>query len=322
MKIKYSNPASGIILPYLKTGITWMLCLLSFTTMQTSCSSDDEQESTEQPTDGPKLRQLTITEVPITRAELTDDGTSLSATWKKDDQATYFNLSTFTSSNIDYGPLTASSSAATSSFTGTVSCEENHKIALFYPATDPIISGTERGKFSITLSGQKGTLEDIATRYHYIYGVGEVTSVTETTASATISSMKSLLSMCKFTFKDEVTNDPIPVKTLQIGYGNNASIGYPQAATLYPFKKEGSVTSIVSMEDIKVNTDSPSGTLLTVSLESETSDGVYVMLLPCGNVDADDFFFSVTGSNGTYTGTAQAKLNAGKYYPVTLKLTK
>lgn len=305
MKIKYSNPASGIILPYLKTGITWMFCLLSFTTMQTSCSSDDEQESTEQPTDGPKLRQLTITGVPITRAELTDAGTSLSAKWKKDDQATYFNLSTFTSSNIDYGTLTASSSAATSSFTGTVSCEENHKIALFYPATDPIISGTERGKFSITLSGQKGTLDDIATRYHYVYGVGTVTSVTETTAYAAISQMRSLLSVCKFTFIDKDSNESIPVERLSIGYGDNASVGYPQTAMLKPGES-------------KVVAGAPSG-LLTIELDAETSDGVYVALLPC---EADDFYFSATGSKGTYSGTAQAKLSAGGYYPATLKLAK
>ena len=32
--------------------------------------------------------------------------------------------------------------------------------------------------------------------------------------------------------------------------------------------------------------------------------------------------FTVTGSSGTYTGTAKATLKAGKYYPVELILSK
>ena len=164
-----------------------MLCLLSSSILLTSCSSDDEDyespqtEDTGQRTDGRRLRQLTIADVPITRATLSDNTTTLGAAWTATDKATYFNLTSFTDGNMDKGTLTAASSGATSTFTGSVTCKKDDQIALIYPATEPATTGDNRGKFVISLSGQKGTLDDIATRFHYVYGVGQVKSVTEMT---------------------------------------------------------------------------------------------------------------------------------------------
>ena len=299
---------------YFKTAFIGMACLWAFSAVLTSCSSDDnESESTEQPTNGRKLRQLTITDVPITRATLTDNTTSLGATWSAGDKATYFNLSSFTSTVMDFGTLISSKEATESTFTGTVQCTQGDKIALFYPATDPSTTGNNRGTFAINLSGQKGTLEDVAKNYHYIYGVGEITSVTDNTANATIASMKSLLAVCKFTFKDkDNTNVGIPVKELTIGYGNDK---YPLAGTVKPSDNASSVVANPAAASTWTNP-------LTVTLVNEKVDGVYVALFPCGNASREEFHFTVTGSAGTYTGTATAKLNAGKFYPVTLKLTK
>ena len=289
-----------------------MVFLGAFSAVLTSCSSDDnESGSTEQPTDGRKLRQLTITDVPITRAMLTDNTTSLGATWSAGDKATYFNLSSYNSTVMHFGTLISSKEATKSTFTGTVQCTHGEKIALFYPATDPFTSGSDRGTFAINLSGQKGTLEDVAENYHYIYGVGEITSVTDNTANATIASMKSLLAVCKFTFKDK-DNVVIPVKELTIGYGNYK---YPLSGTVKPFDNASSVVA----NPAAANTWTIP---LTVTLKNEKMDGVYVALFPCGNESREEFHFTVTGSTGTYTGTATAKLNAGKFYPVTLNLTK
>lgn len=290
-------------------------CLFSFSVALTSCSSDEEQEPSP---DSRKLRQLTISEVPFTRATLKDNTTTLAAEWNEGDAATYFNLSSYNSSNMDYGSLIASSGAATSAFTGTVRCIAGDNLALLYPAAEPIILGSDRGMFPITLAGQKGTLEDIAANFHYTYGVGTVTSVTDGTANATISSMKSLLAVCKFTFKDG-ENNPIPVKRLEISYAEN----YPELGLLstdyYPLS--GKVKPAVDATTVVANPvgqgQSEGDAPLTINLDSETSDGVYVALFP---VTDKLFYFTVTNSIGTYTGTASAKLKAGKYYPVTLKL--
>ena len=293
---------------YFKTGIVGIICLLSFTTVPVSCSSDDDgSHDTEITDDGRKLCQLTIDEVPITRATLIDNTNVVGAKWTEGDKATIFNLKSFTSSNMDVGSLTAASSAATSSFSGKVKCTINDDLALIYPATYPIITGVDRGKFSISLDGQNGTLSDIATHFHYICGVGTVTEVTGNIAHATVSSMKSLLAVCKFKFIDKTTLKDIPVKTLRISY-EDASTGYPLTGKV-------ATNDFVAVAANQEEWTDP----LTVTLTTETSYSVYVALFPVKN---STFHFTVTNSSGTYTGTATATLNAGKYYPVELKLTK
>ncbi len=283
---------------------TSILTLLLLGIALVSCSSDDEQQ---QDTDGRKLRQLTIAEVPVTRATLSDSGSTLGAAWEAGDLATYFNVTTFKPDVMHSGVLTASASASTSAFTGTVYCTTHDMVALFYPHQDVPSQGTNRGKFTVNLAGQDGTLATIAKNFHYVYGVAEVTSVTENTANATISNMKSLLAVAKFTFTDGT--NPIPVKTLTINYGDEG-VGYPPTATVTP----SADVSNVSPAPVGSEEWNP----LTISLGSETTDGVYVALLP---ISKFDFHFSVTNSSGTYTGTAKATLKEGKYYPVELKLT-
>jgi hypothetical protein len=285
-----------------------------------ACSSD-EDELVEN-NDGRKLRQLTIAEVPVTkgaptsmRVKFTENSSSLDASWTKEDVATYFNVSSFSSVTMDYGKLTAASSTRTSMFQGSVNCNTGDKVALLYPAENPILSGTDRGKFSISLDGQKGTLEDIADHFHYVYGVAEVTSVTEQTATATIDNMQSLLAVCKFSFTDGSV--PIPVKTLTINYYDidyAAPMGYSLTAKFTPTADVSSL-SLTYAEQLTWDE-----TPLSVTLDEETTNGVYVALFsfsPTGYMH-----FSVTGSSGTYTGIAKATLKAGRYYPVTLKLTR
>ncbi len=285
----------------------WAFCLLSLSMALTSCSSDgDEPEGADS---GRKLRQLTISEVPLTRATLTDNTGSLGAAWKVGDEATLVNVSAIPQELL-YGYFTATSNAVTSSFTGSIGCIAQNKLALIYPKVEPQVGN---GTFTINLSGQKGTLDDVATNYHYVYGVGEVTSVTETTATATISPMRSLLAVAKFTFKD-ATNTVIPVKKLEISYGDKLSVGYPLSATVEPK---------LDPESLALTTQAQPWNPLIVTLNTETSDGVYVALFPCGELYSEDFFFSVTTAIGViYTGTASATLKAGKYYPVSLKLNK
>lgn len=274
-----------------------------------SCSSDDDGDyKTPENNDGRKQRQLTISEVPITRATLTDNSSTLGARWKAGDVATLVNVSAIPTEML-FGYFTATSDEEASSFTGSIDCDSLDMVALIYPQVTPAVGN---GQFTISLSGQKGTLEDLAERYHYVYGVGQVTSVTETTANASISTTQPLLAVAKFTFKD-ATDDAIPVKTLIINYGD-AEVGYPQSGTVTP---STNVANVVATPETQNEWD---GHPLIVNLDTETANGVYVTLFPLSTKDY--FHFTVTGSGGTYTGTASAKLQAGKYYPVNLKLTK
>ena len=61
-------------------------------------------------------------------------------------------------------------------------------------------------------------------------------------------------------------------------------------------------------------------TSLSVTLDTDTSEGVFVALFPYSPTGY--MHFTVTGSSGTYTGMAKATLKVGRYYPVTQKLTK
>ena len=290
-------------------GLGALACLMTMTAGLAACSSENEEPKQD---DGRKLRQLTIENVALTRATLTDNGSTLGAAWETGDAATYLNLSSLLAGGLRYGNLTSSSSAEYSTFTGSVYCGGGDKLALIYPTVSP--AGVA-GAFTINLSEQTGTLSNIAQRYHYVYGTGTVTSVTDGTATGTIESMKSLLAVCKFTFKDGSGN-PVPVKTLKISYGEDLGVGYPLSGSVIPAFNSGEVTA---------TPDAPSeSTPLAINLDSENAAGeVYVALFPCGSSSEKvTFYFSVTGSNGTYTGTANAYLIAGRFYPVTITLTK
>ena len=279
----------------------------------TACSGDD---SAPEPTDGVKVRRLTITQTDdnaATRATLTEDD-GLMAKWTAGDALTYCNLS-----RVDYdngeapysGGLTAASTAATSQFTGNVTCSAGDYLAVVYPAA----TFTTNSQYTIALSGQDGTLAGLATRFHYVYGRALVTAVTDAAVDATMPKMKSLLTVCKFSFVDKATNEAIPVKSLSISYGGDGSdVGkYPQTAT---------VAIGANTEQADVHAKGTTGTgALTVTC-STAQDAVYVALLP--TPAERTFSFTVSdGSGSTYTGTARATLAEGEYIAATgLKLTK
>jgi len=289
------------------------IALFALTAMLASCSSDDGER-----TDGRVPRRLTIAGVPMTRATLTEgDGSSLGAAWEAGDAATYFNVSSFKSDVMDCGTLMATGPGRTSAFSGTVCCSAGDAVALFYPQQEMATTGAYRGGFTLSLGGQKGTLTDIARRYHYVYGVAKVTSVTGGTAHATISNMEPLLSVCRFAFVDKASDADAPrtiaVKSLAIElFDNNFSsaIGYPQSATLSPTLATGTPALEYAGQD--------AWEPLSVTLDAETDGGVYVALFPYSPTGY--MRFTVTNSSGTYTGTAKATLEAGGYYNVRLKV--
>ena len=281
-----------------------------------SCSSGDD--TAPNPPDGRAMRQLTITDASAVSTRVAINADTYAATWETGDEATYFNLNT--QSGLWYGTLTATPTGspvgASASLSGTVYCTAGDYLAVIYPTVETIEQPSGKDAyFTIALSGQKGTLEDIGDHYHYVYGVGEVTSVDGNTASGTISNTKGLLSLCKFTFKKDAS--PVSVKTLQIGYGPNGAVGYPQTGQV-------TMSETDPIADVHVAADAPSGTPLTISLPDANPNPtgvVYVALFPGGYYDTqyDDrlvFHFTVSDGTNTYTGTKKAVLKEGKYYAV------
>lgn len=265
-----------------------------------ACSSDDSTTPQED-NNGRRMRQLTIKNVAMnTRAAI--NPSTYEATWETTDRPTYINLSLL-SSELRYGTLMPSAAGASTTLTGSVYCSMGDNIAIVLPTVEPVLPSGGDAYFTIDLNGQKGTLADIGARYHYIYGVGTVTSTDGGTATGTISNTKSLLSLCKFTFTHN--NSPVNVKSVQIGWGTGGAAGYPQT---------GTVSLLADPASVSAEAGDPSGPL-TVTLDEANAEGVvYVALFPCG--EKLTFHFTVSDGSNTYTATKHAKMLEGKYYEV------
>ena len=291
----------------------------------TACSGSDDDNATADDS-GARPRLLTITQTGAgTRATLTDnDGDALAASWKTGDKMSYRNITQLGEPfNSDYyGELTALSSAVTSSFSGTVTCAKDDDIAVVYPRKDADFNGMNKRQVTIDLAGQNGTLTKLANDYHYVCGVAKVTAITENTATAYMAEMKSLLSVCKFSFVDKSNSTPITVKSLDIQYYESEALkNYPLRGTLTANVSQNNVHAVASTSD--------TGTLAVATPEGGL-ETVYVALWPTFTGDNDfklytaTFHFTVTDiNNNTYTGKASAKLGEGEYVVATgLKLTK
>ncbi len=256
---------------------------------------------------------------PVKKATITDEGSTLLAEWKAGDAVSYCNLSRPDTYPLYLGTLTAASSGVKSDLNGDVTCTADDYLAVVYPSVDMSASSYEvgdgiHGRFTISLAGQDGTLSTLATHYHCVYGRAHVESVTGTTATATMDKMQSLLTICKFSFKDKATDAVLPINTLTISYGGAGSDAgkYPQSANV----EVTNLTTNTAAQAVAVAGSTP----LTITCPTEQSE-VYVALLP--ETASRIYNFTVTNDNGIYTGTAEAWLKKGEYVPATgLKLTK
>lgn len=257
----------------------------------------------------------------IPNATITDEGTTLLAEWKAGDAVSYCNLSRVNTPGEDLiiGTMTAASSGVKSDLNGDVECTADDYLAIVYPAVDMSTSTYSfgdgvHGKFTISLAGQDGSLDRLASNYHFVYGRAHVVSATESIAEATMDKMQSLLTICKFSFMDKTTNAAIPVKTLTISYGGAGSDAnkYPQSANV-------TVSNLTTNDEASAEASDVSAPL-TITCPSEQSE-VYVALLP--EMASRIYQFTVTNGTGTYSGTAEAHLKKGEYVPATgLKLIK
>ena len=287
-----------------------------------SCTSSDDETLVN---DGErKLRHLTITQVEndattrslfdLTRASLTENeaDNTLSASWTARDELSLCiltDLASYPSSSV--GTLTALLTAETSAFSTDIVCGNGDYIAVVYPKnkinTTPTINDVT---FSLDLTNQDGQLNTLANNYHFIYGLSKITTVTDNTASATIK-MNSLLTICKFSFKDNETGLLIPINTLSICYTDDGSFG---SAGTYP---ESAFIKVDNQLNVEFN-GNPGSYPLTIKCDGQKE--IYVALLPTSGTEQMSFGFSV---NKEYYGEAKAKLNTGEFVPaLNLKLTK
>ena len=292
--------------------LQFVICCTPLVVCLPACSSDDDSplSGIEEDADGRALRQLTISDASLTRATI--DGETLSAAWTEGDKATYVNLSNL-SGDMYFGNLTAASSTQTSLLEGSVNCRKGDHLAVIYPSVTSVsVISDSKASYTVDLREQTGTLADVGLRYHYVFGVADVTKVEGKKATGTASPMTSLLALCKFKFTDGT--NPIAVKELKIRNGITGGVDYPMTGTVkFDVKSTKDNVTVETANSVK-------GTL-TITLNSANTDGVYVAMFPVAQ--SSDFHFTVhDGSGNIYTGTAKAKLNAGKYYDSSLKLTK
>ena len=309
----------------------------------TACSTTNNPDQPKQQAEL-KPRTLIVTEVEsqkskverrLPQATITDAGETLNALWNADDEVFYRNLSRNEYIDPDTkesvplsGTLYADKSERIASFSGDrVWCTEDDQLALIYPVLDvenhpadfTFHDSPLTASYTISVAEQDGSLATLANKYHHIYGIASVVSVTETTANAELAEMKSLMTVCKFSFEDkEHPGTSLPISSLEISIGGEGSyVGtYPQQGTV-------SIAQNVSTWNVSVvpewKASDNDGTPLTIDTQGANPTEVYVALFPAAGVT---YKFTVTNSNGTYTGEATATLNEGEFVPATIILTK
>ena len=308
----------------------------------TACSTNNTPDQPKQQAEL-KPRTLIVTEVEsqkskverrLPQATITDEGETLNALWSKDDAVFYRNLS-YSYDYYDgedeqplFGTLDADKDGSVASFSGDrVWCAEDDQLALIYPKIDEsaidvsLVESQLTAEYTISVAGQNGTLAKLAKDFHHMYGIASVVSVTETTANAELAEMKSLMTVCKFSFEDkDHPGTSLPISSLQIKKGGTGSpfIGtYPQEGTVYI--AQSTLAWDVSV-DPEWETPAAGGKPLTIDTKGVNPTEVYVALFPDMGVT---YSFTVISGGNTYTGEATATLNEGEFVPATgLKLVK
>ncbi len=328
------NTGGGFIQPVIMGIVCSSLLFLG-----TACSTNNTPDQPKQQAEL-KPRTLIVSEVEsqkskverrLPQATITENGDVLDALWNEGDEVFYRNLSYSYDYYDDdegkplYGVLEADKEGSIASFSGEqVWCAEDDQLALIYPKIDPAAFTCHdllTAEYTISVAGQDGSLATLAKDFHHIYGIASVVSVTETTANAELAEMKSLMTVCKFSFEDkEVPGTSLPITSLQIKKGGIGSpyIGtYPQEGTVY-------IAQSVSAWDVSVDpeweTPAAGGKPLTIDTQGANPTEVYVALFP--DMGATYSFTVISGGN-TYTGEATATLNEGEFVPATgLRLVK
>lgn len=332
-----TNTGGGFIQPVIMGIVCSSLLFLG-----TACSTNNNPDQPKQQAEL-KPRTLIVTQSAVSKvtpesairrmpqATITENGDVLDALWNEGDAVFYRNLSREAYQDPQEGlvelsgTLNADKDGSVASFSGDrVWCTEDDQLALIYPVPNPSAftfhDNPLTAEYTISVAGQDGTLAKLAKDFHHIYGIASVVSVTGTTANAELVQMKSLMTVCKFSFVDkDHPGTSLPISTLKISVSDSYYVGtYPQQGTV-------SIAQSTPAWNVSVGPDwkttAAGGKPLTITTPTGTSPKeVYVALFPAAGVT---YTFTVTNSDGTYTGTATATLKEGEFVPATgLKLEK
>ena len=276
-----------------------------------ACSGDDNIADEPQRPDTPKTLTMTVEatkgDAATTRA-LTLDGKTLNATWTEGDKVTVLKL-TGTNSYNQYwtvaGQLTAgnvSADGTTCSLTGEFeeyAFSVGNYLRLVFPGDKA--SGNS---YTMSYTGQDGTLATIATDYDYCSTSAQkskavqVTAIDGTKITTTDASFDNNQAIVRFTLTD-VYGDPI----------------YPTSLTISA--KSGTSESLV-ISDILTGDAAMSGTgALTLSLDGQTNE-VFAALRGFSNKDVTlstqigNYQYSYVKTGVTFTN--------GKFYDITVRM--
>ena len=302
----------------MKKDIRTLAALLIASATFAACSSSDDNIIEEQPVQ-PKEKVYTMT-IQATKAT-GDDATTraltltdktLNATWKTGETVKVYKVEV-DGSDVSYtkvGTLTAQADGVTATLSGTVSdvAVNDHLVLAF-------LDNDEYDPTKLYYHSQVGTLESIASNFDYAKGEAKVTELNgsnitvvdwsdNTKSNIAFTNQQAIV---KFTLKDKATGNTISAKTLKLHDANNNIVNvtsYEHPAS--PTKADLTITRATASSEFYVALRT-AGDLSNLTLTA------------IGDVPTDP---SVAIDRYTYTKSGSVTFTNGKYYEVTVSMTK
>lgn len=280
----------------------------------TACSSDDEilnEQPVENPTT-PKVYTMTVqatkaTGDDATTRALTLTDKTLNATWKTGETVKVYKVD---GSYTKVGTLKAQADGVTATLSGTVSnvAVNDHLVLAF-------LDNNEYEPTTLEYHSQVGTLESIASNFDYAKGEAMVTEVNgsnitvvdwsdNTKSNIAFTNQQAIV---KFTLKDKATGNTISAKTLKLHDANNNIVNATSYESLAsPYNADLTITRATASSEFYV----------ALSTAGALND---LTLTAIGDVPTDP---SVAIDRYTYTKSGSVTFTNGKYYEVTVSMTK
>ena len=275
----------------------------------TACSSEDNNVI-EQSVNTTETKTYTMT-IRATKGEakggddattraLSFSGAKLTATWKKGETVDVYKVTEESGDNVytSVGTLTAQADGETATLSGNLTgtfAEDDH-LALFFNG----------GNFDY--ENQTGLLEDIASKYDYAIGEAKVTTIDGSTITVVDWSdntksdviFTNQQAIVKFTLKDN-TGNPISVRTLKL---------HDHTRNIYTLRNY--ITRGSEQKDLVI-TRATSGSEFFVALNTKGD---------LNNIKLTATDPSLNPGKYVYEKTGSVTFTKGKYYEVTVKMTK